>query len=235
MLDATILLVEGDEDLLELMRTILLTEGYRVYCTSTAEEAFASLETVRPDLVILESMLSGIHGPEICRYVKGTPSTANIPIILVSSDAEASDEIAGLDSGADDYLTKPFNIGVLLARIRAALRSRDNNAAFETSLIEIGDVTIDSVRHQVFHRGELVILTADQFSILRYLAARQGLVCRRNEIIRAVKGEDSKVTDRSVDVQIVALRKKFGEAGEMIETVRGVGYRIRSQRDSQMP
>jgi two-component system phosphate regulon response regulator PhoB len=154
---------------------------------------------------------------------------------MISSSAEEADVIAGLDSGADDYITKPFGICVLLARIRAALRGRGNHLPREKTLIEIGDVVIDPARHRVIHKGKAVTLTVHQFGIFYYLATRPGVVCSREEIITAVKGDDYPVTERSVDVQIVALRKKLRHAGDLIETVRGVGYRISSSHGLQDP
>lgn len=228
MLKAKILLVDQEKDLRELVRYILVKEGYRVHCAATGEDALAALEEDRPDLVVLEATLPGVHGLDVCRYAKGRAATAHIPVIMVSSSAEEADVIAGLDSGADDYMAKPFGVGVLLARIRAALRGRGNHLPHEKTLIEIGDVIIDPARHRVIHKGKAVTLTVHQFDILYYLATRPGVVCSREEIITAVKGDDYPVTERSVDVQIVALRKKLCHAGGLIETVRGVGYRISS-------
>lgn len=227
MLKAKILLADSDHHTRELVRYVLTKEGYKVVCAVTGEEALAMVEEEDPDPVLLEVILGGVEGLDFCRYVKRRAATSQIPIIILSAHDDDADIIAGLDAGADDYLTKPFSIGVLLARIRAALRNRLGLLPNELSTIELREITIDPSRHRVVCRGRPVGLTATQFGVLYYLATRPGRVCTRDQIIQAVKGADYPVTERSVDVQIVALRKKLGKAGDRIETVWGVGYRFR--------
>ena len=222
-----ILIIDDEEDILELIRYNLVKEGYSVEGVTSGEEALAKAKSEIPDLVVLDLMLPGVDGLEVCKFLKGDARTSHIPIIMLTAKGEDADIVTGLELGADDYVTKPFSPRVLVARIRAALRRRKKDAAKEDSTIAVHNLVIYPDRHQVLLNGEPVELTATEFALLCLLTRRPGWVFTRNQIINAVKGDGYAVTDRSVDVQVVGLRKKLGDAGEYIETVRGVGYRLK--------
>jgi two-component system phosphate regulon response regulator PhoB len=173
-------------------------------------------------------MLPGLDGLDVCRTLKSDDATSNLPIVMVTAKGEESDIVAGLELGADDYITKPFSPKVLIARVKAVLRRRAKPPADKNSALSFGDLLfIHPGRHEVLVKGKPVKLTLTEFRILHYLARRPGWVFSRYQIIDGVQGEDYVVTDRSVDVQIVGLRKKLGPAGNRIETIRGVGYRFK--------
>jgi len=228
--DTTILLVEDEQDLLELLRYNLSWEGFQVETAMTGE---AGLKKAREmgghlDLVLLDLMLPGIDGLEVCRTLKGRDHTTAIPIIMLTAKGEEADIVRGLEYGADDYITKPFSPRVLMARIAAVLRRREGEAkAGDNAVVQIGDVQIDTNRHEVLVKGEPAELTATEFKLLSLLASKAGRVFTRQQIIESIHEGYAAVTDRSVDVQVVSLRRKLGEAGRSIETVRGVGYRFR--------
>ena len=176
-------------------------------------------------------MLPEVDGLEVCRTVKKDPQTANIPVVMLTAKGTEADIVAGLEMGADDYITKPFSPRVLMARVKAVLRRKDTPAETDTRTIRVHDIEIDSGRHKVTINGKPVQLTTTEFSLLKFLASRPGWVFTRYQIVDAVHGSDYPVTDRSVDVQIVGLRKKLGNAGKYVETVRGVGYRFQEIND----
>ncbi len=180
-----------------------------------------------PDLIVLDLMLPGIDGLEATRILKSDTGTMNIPIVMLTAKGEEADIVTGLELGADDYITKPFSTRVLIARVKAVLRRKVKEYPEKDAAIRIHDLSIHPGRHEVIVSGKTVQLTFTEFGILHFLAKRPGWVFTRNQIMDAVKGDDYFVTDRSVDVQIVGLRKKLGTAGPYIETVRGVGYRFR--------
>jgi two-component system alkaline phosphatase synthesis response regulator PhoP len=222
-----ILVVDDEEDILELLRFNLSREGCQVFCASSGEEALRLVQSEIPDLVVLDLMLPGIDGLEVTRRLKSDPNTKHLPIVMLTAKGEEADIVTGLELGADDYVTKPFSPRILVARVKAVLRRKVKEAPEETSVIRIHDLIIDPRRHEVLVNDEPVVLTFTEFGILNYMARRPGWVFTRFQIVDAVKGEDYPVTDRSVDVQIVGLRKKLGPAGKYIETVRGVGYRFK--------
>ena len=222
-----ILVVDDEEDILELLRFNLSREGCQVFCASSGEEALRLVRSEIPDLMVLDLMLPGIDGLEVARRLKSDPNTKNLPIVMLTAKGEEADIVTGLELGADDYVPKPFSPRILVARVRAVLRRKVKEAPEETLVIRIHDLVIDPRRHEVLVKGEPVELTFTEFRILNYMARRPGWVFTRFQIVDAVRGEDYPVTDRSVDVQIVGLRKKLGSAGKYIETVRGVGYRFK--------
>ncbi len=222
----TILVVDDEEDIVELVELNLAREGYRVLGCATGEKALEIARSKRPNLIVLDLMLPGMDGLEVCRRLKTDPKTASIPIVILTAKGEESDVVAGLEVGADDYVTKPFSGKVLAARVRRLLR-RAAQPAEEQEVIKLHDLTIDPGRHEVWAQGRKADLTRTEFSILHLLARRAGLVLSRYQIVDAIHGDDYTVTDRAVDVQIVALRRKLGPCGQYIETVRGVGYRFR--------
>ena len=222
-----ILIVDDEEDILELLKYNLSREGYKVSCAASGEETLMAVRSGIPDLIVLDLMLPGIDGLDVARQLKNDPKTRDVPIVMLTAKGEEADIVTGLELGADDYITKPFSPRVLLARVRAVLRRRVRESADDTSVLQIRKLEIHPGRREVLVNGEPVQLTFTEFGILNFLARRPGWAFTRSQIVDAVRGDDYFVTDRSVDVQIVGLRKKLGPAGSNIETVRGVGYRFR--------
>ncbi len=227
MAKENILVVEDEEDIAGLVEYNLVKNDYHVTCAGTGEDALSQARATIPDLVILDLMLPGMDGLEVCRALKQDELTHPIPIIMLTAKGEEADVVRGLESGADDYVTKPFSVNILLARVKAVLRRRWEDANQPLGLLKINDLEINPGRHEVKEKDQLVDLTLTEFRILYFLARRPGWVFTRNQIIDAVHGDDYPVTERSVDVQIVGLRKKLGDSGKYIETVRGVGYRYK--------
>ncbi len=227
MAKKNIFIVEDEEDILELLHYHLTREGYAVTTATNGEEAVNTISRVLPDLILLDLMLPGLDGLEVCRMLKNDSKTLSIPIVMVTAKGEESDIIIGLELGADDYMAKPFSMKVLLARVRAVLRRKKELPVDATSILRVHDLVIDPGRHEVLVKGKVIDLTATEFTLLQFLASRPGRVMTRDQIIDAVRGEDYAVTDRAVDVQVVGLRKKLGEQSDCIQTVRGVGYRFK--------
>ncbi len=227
MAKSKIFVIEDEEDIQELIRFNLEKEGYRVKCFGSAEKALQEIPKDFPDLILLDLMLPEMDGLEACRVLKKDPKTQKIPIIIASAKSEESDVVAGLELGANDYVTKPFSPKVLVARVRSLLRHRKSGESIQEKIISIRDLSIDTERHEVLLKGKSVELAFTEFSILHFLASQPGRVYSREQIVDGVRGEDYPVTDRAVDVQIVSLRKKLKDNGDYIETVRGVGYRFR--------
>jgi two-component system, OmpR family, alkaline phosphatase synthesis response regulator PhoP len=222
-----ILVIEDEEEILELLRYNLTKQGYRVDCAASGEEGLKAARAEAPNLVLLDLMLPGVDGMEVCRRLKSEPTTQAVPILMLTAKGEEADVVAGLEIGADDYVTKPFSPRVLIARIRAVLRRHAASPVADDEAIHIHNILIHPGRHEVFVDDKPVELTATEFRVLQVLAQRPGWVFTRAQIAGLVHGEDFVVTDRSVDVQIVGLRKKLGAAGECVDTVRGVGYRFK--------
>ncbi len=223
----TILVVEDEEDILALLHFNLIKVGYNVDCASHGEEALAVVGANIPDLILLDLMLPGIDGMEICRRLRADDATSEIPIIMLTARGEEEDIIQGLELGADDYVTKPFSIKVLLARVQTVLRRRSElQQQTDTEELIHGELHIYPGRSLVLVAGKAIELTFTEFKVLEALASRPGWVFTRYQIVNAVRGEDYAVTDRAVDVQIAGLRKKLGTCSHYIETVRGVGYRF---------
>jgi len=228
-----VLVVDDERDILELVKYNLDKEGYQVTVVATGEDALAATRTKMPDIVILDLMLPGVDGLEVCRRLKADPKTRSIPIVMLTAKGDEADVVTGLELGASDYVTKPFSPRVLTARIKAVLR-RGDEADGDDATLRVNDLTIHVGRHQVIVDGAPAELTATEFRILVYLARRPGWVFTRQQIVDAAQGDDvfvndRFVTDRSVDVHIVSLRRKLGTCGAYIETVRGVGYRLRDE------
>lgn len=221
-----VLVVDDEQDILELIRYNLERDQFAVHTVTSGEAALEQLESQAPDAVVLDLMLPGIGGIEVCRRIKSAPATAALPVLMLTAKGEDVDIVNGLETGADDYVTKPFSPRILVARIRALLR-RNGSTNGGPERVEVHDLIIDTSRHEVWRAGRAVHLSATEFAILEFLARNPGWVFSRARIIDAVKGKDYPVTERSVDVQILGLRKKLDDTGQLIETVRGVGYRIR--------
>jgi two-component system phosphate regulon response regulator PhoB len=227
MPNVRILTVDDEEDILELVAYNLKKGGYHVTCVSTGEAALKAVRAEPPDLILLDLMLPGLDGLEVCRLLKQDPGTQPIPIVMLTAKGEESDIVLGLELGADDYVTKPFSPRVLLARVKAVLRRAAEPTPEDAAILRVHGIEIHPGRHEVRVDGEPVELTHTEFLLLQFLARRPGWVFTRNQIIDAVHGVGYPVTDRSVDVQVVGLRKKLGESGSLIQTVRGVGYRFK--------
>ncbi len=225
----SILVVEDEEDILELVRFNLRREGYDVAGLTSGEEALGTVRATRPDLVLLDLMLPGMDGLEVCRRLRADPETAALPIVMLTAKGEEADIVTGLELGADDYVTKPFSPRVLTARVRTVLRRRDRPAPQDDEALRVHGIAIHPGRREVTVAGRRIELTFTEFNILHVLARRPGWVYTRGQIMDAVRGEDYHVTERSVDVQMVSLRKKLGAAGKHLQTVRGVGYRLAEQ------
>ena len=221
-----ILIVDDEEDVLELVRYNLEKNGYTVETAATGEEALKKVRFKKPDLMVLDLMLPGVDGLNVCKQLKSDPRTEQLPIIMLTAKGEEADIVTGLELGADDYVTKPFSPKVLVARIRRRLHQASASNT-EAAPVNIYELTIDPSRRQVLIDDTPVDLTYTEFNILHTLARRPGMVFTRYQIVDAVHGEDYLVSDRAVDVQMVGLRKKLGSCGTYIETVRGVGYRFK--------
>ena len=223
-----ILVVDDEEDILELVKYNLEREGYLVDCVGTGEEAIERAAAIRPDGILLDLMLPGVDGIEVCRELRKNPDTRTIPIIMMTAKGEEADVVSGLEVGADDYVPKPFSTKVLIARLRALLRRTAEKKDEEAGeLIRRGTFVLDLGRREASIAGKPLDLTFTEFEILRLLAKRPGCVYSRSRIVNEIKGSDYPVTERAVDVQIVGLRKKLGDA-DLIETVRGVGYKFKN-------
>jgi two-component system, OmpR family, alkaline phosphatase synthesis response regulator PhoP len=229
MAKESILVVDDEEDILELVEYNLAKDGYRISCAATGEAALKSAKGQLPDLIVLDLMLPGLDGLEICKRLKGDPKTKHIPIVMLTAKGEEADIVTGLELGADDYITKPFSPRVLAARIKTVLRRKSAEPDDDRAVVKVHDMLIHPGRHEVLVQGNPIDLTHTEFRILQLLARRPGWVFTRYQIINGVQGDDIAVTDRSVDVHIVSLRRKLGTAGEYIETIRGVGYRFKEQ------
>ncbi len=226
MAQETILAIEDEKDIQELIRFNLERDSYKVVTADSVEAAGKLLARQLPSLILLDLMLPGENGYDFCRRLRSDERTQQIPVIMVTARDEDSDIVAGLEVGADDYITKPFSPRVLLARVRAVLRRRAVEPEDSADRLVRGPIEIDRTHHAVRIDGQPITLTLSEFRILELLLRRPGVVFSRYQIVDAVHGSDYPVTDRSVDVQIVGLRRKLGDHSDWIETVRGVGYRF---------
>jgi DNA-binding response OmpR family regulator len=227
----SILVVEDDADIQQLVSYNLIKSGFNVTCADSGEEAMELLEKEQVDLIILDLMLPGKNGFEICSLIRNDQERSQPPIIMLTAKSEEDDIVTGLSCGADDYVTKPFSPRVLIARVQAALRRKQEPSAEEEQqdqeTISIHSMVIHRGRHEVTVDGKPIHLTATEFTILEQLSSRPGWVYSRQQIIDRIRGYDYLITPRAIDVQIFGLRKKLGEMGNYIETVRGIGYRLK--------
>lgn len=225
----TILIVEDDEDIQQLVGYNLIKAGFLVEYGDSGEQALEKIKNQPPDFILLDLMLPGMGGRELCRDIRSDSQLNEIPIIMLTAKGEESDIISGLDLGADDYITKPFSPKILISRIKAVLRRKSKDsvpiATSPSKVIRLDDLVIDPGRYEVKLDGEPLNLTPTEFGILHLLTKKAGWVFTRQQIIDAVRGYDYLVTPRTIDVQVFSLRKKMGDAGRKIETVRGIGYR----------
>jgi two-component system phosphate regulon response regulator PhoB len=227
MANERILVVEDEENIRELLKYNLEKEGYQVFGAATGEKALQAIRDRLPDLVLLDLMLPGMDGLEVCRQIRGEAQTRHLPIIMLTAKGEEADIVTGLELGADDYITKPFSPRVLLARLRAALRRRSQPLPPETVPLITNELVIHPGRHEVLLQDQPIPLSVTEFRLLHLLVRKPGWVFTRSQIVNEIHGEDYPVSDRSIDVQIVSLRKKLGAFGSHIETIRGIGYRFK--------
>lgn len=229
MAKESILIVDDEEDILELVKYNLEREGYTTICALTGEEALRMATEIQPDLIVLDLMLPGMDGLELTRILRTKNSTTHIPIVMLTAKGEESDIVAGLELGANDYMSKPFSPRELVARVRAILRRLpvQNEKITPSRHTVVGEMVIDHGRHIVKIADSPVDLTYSEFQLLAFLAAKKGWVFTRGQIMDAIHGENYAVTERSVDVTVAGLRKKLAGFAHSIETVRGVGYRFK--------
>ena len=227
MVAPKILVVEDEELLQELLTYNLRRAGYHPISSLNGTEAFEIAVVEKPALILLDLMLPDTDGFAVCKHLRSRTETEAIPIIMLTAREQAADIVRGLELGADDYITKPFDMPVLFARIGAVLRRRERSLVGEAEQVQVGAVVLHPGRREVRVSGQTVQLANTEFRILHLLMRRPGWVFTRNQIVDGAQGDNYAVTDRAVDVQIVGLRKKLGAAAAYIETVRGVGYRFR--------
>ena len=222
----TILVIDDEPDLLELVEFNLKKDGYEAIVAKNGQSGLDIAKKHLPDLIILDLMMPGLDGLEVCRELRADARTRQIPMIMLTAKSAEADRIVGLELGADDYVTKPFSPRELVARVRALLRRAITTQETPT-IIRQGEVLIDLTRHEVTSAGKQVTLTPTEFRILQFIAARPGRVVSRDQIIEAAVGNEMAVFDRTIDVHIAAIRRKLGKAGDRIETIRGFGYKWR--------
>lgn len=222
-----ILVVDDEKEILELIQFNLEQNDFKVTTVKTGEAALKKARSIEPDLIVLDLMLPGIDGLDVCRILKSDQETENISIIMLTAKGTEEDIVKGLELGADDYLTKPFSPKVLIARIKAQIRRNTQKKTDNQEIITFHDLKIHVGKREVKIDGQLIELTYTEFQILHLLITNPGWVYTRNQIIEAIRGDNYPVTDRSIDFQIVGLRKKLIDYGKYISTVRGVGYRFK--------
>jgi len=221
----SVIVVEDERDMADLIAMRLKREGYQVLLAGDGQEALTKVRAELPHAVLLDLMLPEMSGGDVLREIRNDPRTSRIPVVILTAKSQEADIIAGLRLGADDYVTKPFSMSVLLARLDAVLRRRASDSG-AGQVLEIGAVRIDTQRHEASVADEMLSLTKAEFRLLLALAAARGCVLSRQQLIDQAIGLDAIVTDRTVDVHLAALRRKLGKARNYIKTVRGVGYRL---------
>jgi two-component system phosphate regulon response regulator PhoB len=230
----SILVVEDEADIRELIAYNLGREGYTIVQADSAEKALESIHAAAPDLVLLDIMLPGLDGLALLKRLRGDQRWKRLPVIMLTARGEDADIVSALELGADDYMVKPFSPRVLAARVRARLRAVEISGKADADadyVVCLHGIVLDAARHEVKADGLPVELSATEFALLEFLMRNPGWVFSRSQIIDAVRGPDYPVTDRAVDVQVLGLRKRLGRRGDLVETVRGVGYRFRGQDD----
>jgi two-component system, OmpR family, phosphate regulon response regulator PhoB len=223
-MSAKVLVVEDERDVRDLITLHVKREGYEVDAVETGGQALQSIQKKTYDLVVLDWMLPEVSGLEICKKLMGVS-----PVLMVTAKAEPADIVLGLEMGADDYVTKPFEIPVLVARVRALLRRKTQKVATEPARLQIGDLVLNTETYDVQCKGKKIELTASEFKLLSALMKNAGKVLSRDKLIDLVQGEGIVVTDRAIDTHVFGLRKKLDQCSEVVETIRGVGYRVKPQ------
>jgi DNA-binding response OmpR family regulator len=226
----SILVIEDETTIAQAVAARLRSEGFAVEVATDGPGGITACERLRPDLVVLDLMLPGIDGLEVCRRLRSDPRTSAVPIVMLTAKGEETDAVIGLAQGADDYIRKPFGIKELVARVAARLRAAEVRREEDARKVaHYGDLVIDSLKHEVLLAGDEVRLTVTEFKLLRHLVRNPGRAFTRNELLDAVLGPDAFVIDRNVDVHIATLRKKLGDYGRCILTIRGLGYKLSEQ------
>lgn len=223
-----ILLIEDEEDIASLIKIQAELAGFKVHVEEDGLNGFMAVDRERPDVIVLDIMLPGLNGLDVCRKIRANPEFAAIPIIIISAKTEELDVVLGLELGADDYVAKPFSLKVLFSRIKAVLR-RGKETETEVKSVVFGDFTMDIDRYQLRKKDKPIALTLSEFGILRRLLLNRGKVLTRNQLLDDVQNDEAFIIDRNIDVHIASLRKKLGPHFEGIETVRGVGYRFKDE------
>ncbi len=227
-----ILVVDDEKDIVELLQYNLEKEGYKISAALSGEQCLENVKNELPDLILLDLMLPEIDGLDVCKFLKNNPQTSHIPIVMLTAKGEETDIVLGLELGADDYITKPFKLRELLARVKAVLRRTKNNIPLsfkEKEIIKFNDLVINSIKHQVTIKDQPINLTSTEFKLLKFLASHPGKVFTRGQLLNQVWAEDSFIVDRAVDVHIRRLRQKLLTASDYIITIRGVGYRFKEE------
>ncbi len=227
MRKTTILLIEDDADIAEVVRYNLEREGYRVIDAGDGEKGFVEALRTRPSLILLDLMLPGMDGLEVCRRLRAEDATADIPVIMLTAKGEEADIVVGLEIGADDYMIKPFSPRELVARVKTVIRRVEREPETRKTRVRIGELVLDAARHEVLHDGAPVTMTRAEFRLLWTLVQRPGRVFPRSELVDRITAGESYIIDRNVDVHVSSIRRKLGAAGDMIATVRGVGYKCK--------
>ncbi|MDX1774956.1 MAG: response regulator transcription factor [Desulfobulbales bacterium] len=234
MVKKLILIVEDEEDIQQLVGFNLIKAGFQVEYADSGEQALEIIKGRHPDLILLDIMLPGMNGIEVCKILRSENQTAEIPVIMLTAKGEETDIIGGFELGADDYVTKPFSPKILVSRVKAVLRRKVKGSTptdpERGEVITAENIVINPGRHEVTIDSRPVNLTPTEFGILKLLAKRPGWVFSRQQIIDEVRGYDYLITPRAIDVQVFSLRKKMGGAGKKIETVRGIGYRFNDSK-----
>jgi two-component system alkaline phosphatase synthesis response regulator PhoP len=221
----TILLIEDEEDIAALIKLQAEISGYKLHVESDGINGYRAVERERPDLVVLDIMLPGQNGLDVCRKIKSHPELKNIPVIIISAKNEELDVVLGLELGADDYVAKPFSPKILFSRVKAVLR-REKEPEKVTKTLNFGDFTLEVDRYLLRKKDKYIPITLSEFGILRRLLMNRGRVLTRSQLLDDVQNDDAFIIDRNIDVHIASLRKKLGPNFQWIETVRGVGYRF---------
>jgi two-component system phosphate regulon response regulator PhoB len=222
-----ILIIEDDPDIVELLQYNLEKEGYPVRTAKDGESGLHAARRYKPGLILLDLMMPGMDGLEVCRHLKRDPGTSGIPLMMITAKGEESDVVAGLELGADDYISKPFSPREVLARIRAVQRRGGARVTQSKTRIELGPVVLDRERHELHVDGQEVELTRAEFRMLWAMAVTPGRVFTRDELVEHITAGETFISDRNVDVHVSAVRKKLGASTDLIQTVRGVGYKCR--------
>ncbi|GAB4187059.1 MAG: response regulator transcription factor [Simkaniaceae bacterium] len=223
-----ILLIEDEEDIASLIKLQAELSGYKLHVEVDGLNGYRAVERERPDLVILDVMLPGLNGFDVCRRIKNHPELKNIPVIMLTAKDKELDVVLGLELGADDYVAKPFSPKVLFSRIKAVLR-RGKESEKAPKLLKFGDFTLEIDRYLLRKNDQIIPITLSEFGILKRLLSNRGKVLTRNQLLDDIHNDDAFVVDRNIDVHIASLRKKLGPNFDWIETVRGIGYRFKEE------
>lgn len=223
-----ILLIEDQKDIAELIKLQAEFNDYKIVIENDGLNGYIAAEREKPDIIVLDIMLPGLNGLDVCRKVKSNPELKDIPVIMISAKSEEVDVVLGLELGADDYVTKPFSPKILFSRIKAVLR-RGKEPEKPTKLLLFGPFTLEVENYQLRKKDKHIPVTLSEFGILRRLLMNRGKVLTRNQLLDSLQGDDAFIVDRNIDVHIASLRKKLGPNSNWIETVRGVGYRFKEE------